>query len=444
MKTIKLSKWVFAAAMAAGSLLGATSCSDQPDKYEATDGLPVVKYVRVANPEASDSLITAAYMDNVICIVGENLRATHELYFNDQKAILNTSYITDNTLMVSVPGGIPETVTNTMTLVNTKGEKVEYPFSVLVPAPSVRNMSCEWAQPGDEVTITGDYFIDDENIPLAITMPDGTTVSEILNITRSAVTFIVPETAAPGYITVTSLYGTGRSTFMYHDSRNILFDWDGSHGGLTQGQGWRTGMIHDGSEDGITPIDGKYLFFGDATMSGDIGGTWDEDHFAFNYWPTDIGSDDCLQLRPAFAELLEKYQPEELVLKFELYIPTTNAWSSSALQVLFTGADNVSMNNAHNKFVDDSATDDGVKHDTPRGLYMPWRTTGSYDTADKWVTVTMNLAEFKYDHEGGASAVPLLKSSFDGLTFFVWGGGVAGTECTPRFYIDNIRVVPAQ
>ncbi len=29
-----------------------------------------------------------------------------------------------------------------------------------------------------------------------------------------------------------------------------------------------------------------------------------------------------------------------------------------------------------------------------------------------------------------------------GFTFFLWNGGVEGTDCTPELYIDNIRVVP--
>lgn len=29
-----------------------------------------------------------------------------------------------------------------------------------------------------------------------------------------------------------------------------------------------------------------------------------------------------------------------------------------------------------------------------------------------------------------------------GFTFFLWNGGVEGTDCTPELDIDNIRVVP--
>ena len=98
-----------------------TSCEDEPDKYEISDGLPTVKYIRMTDPEVADSLITGAYMANTICLVGENLRSVYELYFNDQKAILNTSLITDNTLIVDIPSTIPSVVTNKIYLTNTTG-----------------------------------------------------------------------------------------------------------------------------------------------------------------------------------------------------------------------------------------------------------------------------------------------------------------------------------
>src|SRR5699024_12153164 len=47
--------------------------------------------------------------------------------------------------------------------------------------------------------------------------------------------------APAGYINVKSIYGTGRSKFRYYDTRNILFDWGGSHGGMAIAHGWRDG-----------------------------------------------------------------------------------------------------------------------------------------------------------------------------------------------------------
>ena len=80
----------------------------------------------------------------------------------------------------------------------------------------------------------------------------------------------------------------------------------------------------------------------------------------------------------------------------------------------------------------------------PRGLYTPWVTTGSFDTNDEWITVTVPYANFIY----GASGVPaqgkLSASDFTSLTIFVWSGGNKGTECHPVIKIDNIRAVPVE
>ena len=69
--------------------------------------------------------------------------------------------------------------------------------------------------------------------------------------------------------------------------------------------------------------------------------------------------------------------------------------------------------------------------------------TGSFDTGDKWITVTVPISEFVYNADGTKGIVPL--SSADDFATFVlwpWDGGVKGTECTPIFRIDNIRAVP--
>lgn len=325
------------AAVALG--LTAVSCEDQPDKFELTSGKPVVKYIRPAGAATSDSLLTGAYLDNLICLVGDNLTSIHELYFNDQKAILNTSYITDHTLLIAVPGGIPDVVTNKIYMVTKDGDTVDYDFNVLVPGPSVRSMSCEYAPAGSEATIYGDYFIDDPNVPLTISLAGNVNVpsENITSISKTAIKFIVPDNAPAGYLNVNTIYGTGRSAFQFRDSRNILFDWDGSHGGLTTGHGWRNGVIHEpGADAGIEAIDGNYLYFGGADILGDIGGTWAEDQFCINYWPEPAAGFPALKDLPDFAEMLADYGVDNLQVKFECFVPSSNPWSSAALQVMFT------------------------------------------------------------------------------------------------------------
>ena len=166
--------------------------------------------------------------------------------------------------MVDVPKEIPSVVTDKIYMVTRAKDTIDYDFKVLVPAPTVNSISCEFAKPGSEVTLIGDYFIDDPNVPLTITMAGNVEVTNITNITKTAVSFILPDNAPAGYINVKSIYGTGRSKFRYYDTRNILFDWDGSHGGMAIAHGWRDGskVLREADENSI---DGAYI-----CLTGDL------------------------------------------------------------------------------------------------------------------------------------------------------------------------------
>ena len=438
MKTLFNNKWLAAAAALVVGIMS-VACEDEPDKFEPTDGSPVVKYVRTVEPATKDSLLTGAYLDNQICLVGDNLTAIHEIYFNDQKAIVNTALLTEHTMLVTVPGTIPVKVSNKIYMHNYAGEVTEYDFKVLVPGPTVRSISCEYAKPGEEATIYGDYFIDEESVPLQVLFAGNIEVprENIKSISKNAITFVVPDNWTEGYMTVSSIYGSGRSSYKFHDTTNILFDFDGSHGGLASGQGWRAGKIHNPGDDaGIEAIDGSYLYFGGATMSGEVGGTWAEDEFCLNFWPSESGDMGPLNKRPEFAELLDQYGLDKLQVKFEVFVPTTNSWSSSALQIIFTPYSVVNNDNATNGYYGDTSL--------PRGLWAPWIGSGSYNTNGHWMTVSQSLSSFTYTHEGQKCDKSLSPSDLAGLTLFVWNGGTAGTDCDPVFCIDNFRVVPIE
>lgn len=431
MNTKKFNKWFLGTAVVALGM-AAVSCEDEPDKFELTGGTPTIKFIRMTSPELADSLITSAYMENTICLVGENLTSIHELYFNDQKATLNTSYITKNTLIVDVPSKIPSKVSNKIFMINQDNDTTSYDFKVLVPSPTINSISCEWAKSGTIATITGNYFLDDENVPLTLTLADDTPV-KITKLSTTSISFEVPDDPASGNLTVTSIYGSGRSKFQFHDTRNILFDWDGTRGGLSIGHGWRNGNVHPSGQD-VEGIDGSYLYFGGYDLVGAWENDWAEDQFSFNYWPDPANGYTALSDRPAFRSMLNNYEISQLQLKFELYIPSSNPWSAKSMQIMFSSNDNVTYSNANNAYFSD--------YSVPRALWTPWESTGSYDTADDWVTVTIPLSDFIYDCDGGKSSGQLTKNSFTGLAFFVFKGGVTGTDCSPVMYIDNIRVVP--
>ncbi len=388
------------------------SCNDNPDKYEMTEGVPEVHYVRVPNPASADSLLVQAFMDNTICLVGKNLKSISELWFNDQKALLNSSFITDNTLLVTIPKTIPGIVTNKIYMINMAKDTITYDFGVQVPEPYVSSISCEYAKDGDEVTLYGDYFIDDANVPLTISMAGNIPVSRIISIEKTKVRFKVPAGSQKGYLTVKSIYGTGRSHFQFRDDRGMILDWDK----LNANGGWRSGKIKNTEPDGIS---GNYVYFTGA-LNGDPTKDWAEDNFSFNLWGAANG-------RPQ-GDLFAT-APSESVLKFEVNV--TQPWSSLAMQIIFTPW----ATRDTNGYIADGKT--------PRALWRPWQGLDKGYATDGWVTVSIPITDFKYLHDGGTAEMAG-PGNYGGLTIFVYHGGITGTACTPYICLDNIRVVPAE
>ena len=419
------------------------SCEDEPDKYEVADGLPTVRYIRSPYAVSADSLITEASTGTTICLVGENLRSIYELYFNDVQAILNSSYMTDNTVIVDVPQSIPTEVSNKMYMVTRNGETVEYDFSVTVPAPTLTTMSCEYAPAGSEVTITGNYFVDDPNVPLSVVFPGDIEVTEFTNISQSSISFIMPECTEEGAIDVTTIYGTTTSAFHYLDTRGMLFDFDGMTG--LGNHGWHDRTITSDE----TSITGNFVQLGDGNTTLDAAGGWNDSQFAFEYWPgswntpTDYPEGEGIRL----YDLADFSDYTNMSIKFEMYIPSSNPWSSGAMQVIFAGTDLVTYGNGGTDIYGNAIAGQNNTYfqndELPRALYRPWTTTGSYHTDDQWVTVSLPISSnFIYGFNGGTATGTLSADDFASLVIFVTGGGVEGTECTPLIKIDNIRAVP--
>src|SRR5574344_457049 len=160
------------------------SCSDQPDKYQISDGTPTIYYARLSKAASKDSLITGAYMGTNICLVGSNLRSVTKMYFNDQAAVLNSSFITDNTLLVDVPNTLSDNPTDKIYMVNNQNDTTVYDFKVLVPKPTVASLNNEFAKDGETVTLSGDYLMNYTDNKLAITMPGNVPVTDFISYSK--------------------------------------------------------------------------------------------------------------------------------------------------------------------------------------------------------------------------------------------------------------------
>lgn len=428
--------------------MGFTACEDEPDKYEVAGGTPTINYIRPVDVASKDSLLTSASMSSSICIIGSNLRSVTEILFNDQAAVLNTSYMTDNTIIVTVPSTLPDQVSDKIYFVTNAKDTVAYDFSVIIPAPSISALSNEWAAAGEDVTITGDYFLTYDNYPLTITVgDDGYQIpTSDLTITKTSIKFTMPsDMPKHEAIYITTKYGTTKAAFQYMDDRGMLFDFDNPfNGGSTVlgNWGWHAQTIT--SDD--TSLSGNFLQLGNGTTTMDDE-TWADTPFHFEYWAGNWGNGYADY--PKLYDVADFTDWTEKSLKFEMFIPSNYPWSAAPMQVMFGGINRVNMGEQdpgcnNTWFHDDDAS-------WGRALYMPWNNdNGTYDTGDKWVTVTIPFTDFNKYYDGNAA-----KNTFSSVTdfasfeIFVITGSAndktaipAGTACTPIIKIDNIRVVP--
>lgn len=407
-------------------LLASCKNLDYPDRFKETSGVPTVYYVRYAD---KDLIITQAALAETVCIVGDNLTSVHDIYFNDQPAVLNTSYMTAHTIVVAIPKNLPKEQDDKMHLITRDSSVVLYDFKVLPPAPKLDAISCEWAAPGETVTITGSYLF----APLTVSFP-GADPIDITVSDGSAFDVVIPASAQPGKIKVTTASGTAQSVFQYMDSRNILFNFDDLRGKM--GNNWHAATI----ESGPLSLDGGYLLLYSSDGLNSDGTDWPDGGYHFEYWPgnwndpetyEDPGADD-LTLSVDFTNWAN------MALKFEYMIPASDPWKGTPMMIWFAGKDLVTLQKANNTYFHDDAIS------LPRVMWKPWLASGSYDTGGKWQTATFPIATtFIYDWNGKAATGTLSPESFSGMEIFIAHGEEnEGSPSAPKIYIDNIRVVP--
>ncbi len=413
--------------LAAAVAVGFSSCNDYPDAFVQAEGVPTVHAVRYAD---QDVLIDQAFMGEIVCLMGDNLRSIHELYFNDQKALLNTSYMTDNTLVVAVPGAIPVDKTDKIYMITAALDTLDYDFKVLMPSPTIKSINCEYQPRGTQAVLTGDFFIE----PLTLEFSGGIEVTEFQSISKTELVFTIPENANPGKVKVTTESGVAESSFHYLDNRGLITDFDG--GTDVVPQGWNIKATYSD----VDGIDGQYVQLGPSALSADA--AWNEE-LKLPFWCGNWNGDPMgITSGPGvpICNIIDFTDWKNMALKFELYIPSSNPWSAGAMQIVFTSADKCANDSWQNNTYIHTSASGGF--DLCRGFYRPWEATGSFDTGDKWITVTIPFADFIYNADGTPGKTPLSgPQDFASLIIWPWSGGLNGAECTPVFRIDNIRAV---
>lgn len=382
------------------SLIGVSGCSKDDDK--PNNGTPAVHYIRSTDPALSDSLLVGSFMGSLIAIVGENLGNTKQLWFNDQQATLNPTYITDKTILVNVPSTVPTEVTDKMRFVFGDGSELFYDFKVNVPAPVVSGIKCEYVPDGETAVLYGDFFFE----PMKVIFP-GEVEAQIVSISKTEVQVTVPAGAGSGPLTVQTNFGKVKSKFYFRDNRNILLDYDAKlH------ETWTAPIANPASNPDPAPVSGGYAYFKHAA---DGAWMWTNE-LTMQYWaPRGRGN------VPVATGL-----PSDLVFKFECNVPIE--WRDVRMEIFF------------GPYADDHGRD---APGTVFARWKPWK-NGPF-TTDGWTTVSIPLSEFKYgkddpdDDEVGSRKIENL-SSLTNVVMMLFGP--ANGPNPVHVCIDNVRIVP--
>jgi hypothetical protein len=376
-----------------------TSCNKE------TAGNPEIFYVRVTEPTKADSLLVGAYMGNLVAIVGQNLGNTQEIWFNDQKATLNPAYVTDKSILVSVPSSVPSMVTNKIRLIFKDKTEMLYEFSVNVPGPVISGIKCEYVEAGGLIELTGDFFFEPK-----VTFP-GDIPGIIADFDKTIMHVTVPEGAGSGPISVQTNFGKVNSKFLFRDNNNVILDFDN-----TKHENWTAPIALAASSPDPAPCSGNYAFFKHAAV-----GEWMwTNELTLQYWAP----------RSARGNVpVAKGQVSDLVFRFEANVPIE--WKDVRMEIFF------------GKYAETHGRDDaGVAI----ARWKPWK-KGPYKT-NGWETISIPLSEFKYStsdgntDEIGSSGIQDL-SVLTNVTMMLFGGFETGTtEKSPvHICVDNFRIV---
>lgn len=364
--------------LVAGTAAAFTAC-----KKEETLGTPVIKYVRITRPESSDSLLVGAGQGQLIAVVGENLKSAVEVWFNDQPARLTPTYITNTSLLVTVPSQIPIEVSNKLKIIFSDGYVLMHDFEVQISEPVVSSMVSEYVNEGDIATIRGNYFYE----PLTVTFTGGVQ-GELVAVEDQQIQVRVPAGAEPGPITVKTNFGETKSNFWFRDNRNMLLSFDPF-------EGWWGGEFVVSGSDPMA-ISGNFLH-----IAKNIG-SWGWTEFAG-------GREDALStshVLPDDAVL----NPDKYNLKFE--INTLKPYNGNRIKIMIGQ----------------------VNSPDPSWDTEPYFWEPPFDTKGKWQTVTVSFDDVVKNYKTNWGVRP------QGYGVKVWFHGPGALDADIAF--DNLRVVP--
>ncbi|MBL3655607.1 glycan-binding surface protein [Fulvivirga sediminis] len=384
MKTVYIN-WLYICMILCVSTLY-IGCSDDD---EVNGGQPRIRFVRMTDPASSDSLLVASYQSNMVAIMGENLDKTVEVWFNDKKAGLLPTFVTNTSILTTIPAELPEVITDQLKLIFDNGDSLMYDFSIEISEPVLRNMMSEYVSAGDTARIRGQYFYG----PLKVDFSGGAT-GEVININEenTVIDVIVPEGAEKGPITIESSFGVGESGFWFRDDRNIIM---GSE--ETDFNGWWGGQSFIEEKDPVIEnINGNFVRLDQAI------GAW-------GWIELYTGEGGTIEQATSNIPKDAFNSPSSYSLKFEVY-PISDM-SGAQLRMYIGNAEGLDAARQKNYYI-----------------WAP-----NFNVTDKWQTVSIPFNEFMLNNGN-----PVYNEMGYQVSFYFTGP----VPSYLNFGMDNVRVVP--
>lgn len=379
MKTMKLISQFLILALFSAIIM--VSCQEEEG------GQPVINNVRVTE---KDSTITGGAFNLTVAIQGIELGSVQKVFFNDVETYLNPTYVTETNIICNIPDEAPTVINNKITVVTSGGMTATYDFTVILPEPIVQGVYNEFAMPGSENKVLGNYFYVISSVLV------GSTEVEITKITPTEITFLMPPNAVSNEtITVVGDGGTVTPIFKLHPTEGNMVNFDIPATGWGSDVCWGSAERVDPGSSDLEVISGRYTRIKQTNL-------------AASGWQDDWVISTCY-----FEFGLPAGSADTKMFKFEANV--VEAWKAGFYEI------NITAGGVAYKYIFKPWNDDAFK-------------TSGFSTKG-WRTMYIPLSEFKSD--SGAKIADISK-----ITDFQY---IFKTPDSPidRFYVaaDNFRIV---
>ncbi|MDR1730341.1 MAG: glycan-binding surface protein [Prevotellaceae bacterium] len=453
---------------------------------------PVISHILPSKAVSKDSIIVGANAEEYIVIVGENLAAVTQVLFDNEPATLNSSFITDNHIVLQIPA-ITSSTTR-IRLITAQGRQVESAFAINIPPPVIKSFYCEFVPEGGILRVKGDWFLNpnvffygenDVLIPAEVKV-DG----------RTELFVKVPAGVVHSKPIIVETASGQKSSFplLFRDKTNLIIDFDefratvsgtmepGGTGGDNPLPKWKDtpdmlALVPDGfdiNNDLPEGCDGLY----DQVGWKEAGALHDGCYIAYH---VENGGRDQKPL----AGIYSSVNVMNLVLKFEVYVPSEFPINGIYADLCFPKKGN---NGAGTEGRDISNSEDpavsipggwwcpfeaGLNTGEPSGwlweigvkVKTPFSTDWSkLEYEGKWMTVSVPLETFRWNLQAkGINSIMEQKFAvgagypYEAVTYplstdwtksmgdftFMWEPwGASGQVGSLLCFVDNFRVVP--